>query len=86
MNCSPSSAPASPTRRQPGGTGVVTEHQAQWLIAHADECASANALAALVAVLAGARRAPAWFVEAVRARGSRGWTGVEAALEAAKAG
>jgi hypothetical protein len=72
--------------RQPGGTGLVTEHQAQWLIARADECASANALAALVAVLAGARRAPAWFVEAVRARAARGWTGVEAALEAAKAG
>ena len=64
-------------------TGIVNEVQAEWLIARADECASVNALAALVAVLAEAHRAPAWFLAAVRARAARGWPGVEAALTAA---
>lgn len=66
--------------------GVVGDEQAEWLIARADECASANALAALVAVLAEAQRAPAWFVAAVRTRAARGWSGVEAALSDARAG
>jgi hypothetical protein len=64
-------------------SGIVNDDQADWLIARADECASVNALAALVAVLAEAHRAPAWFVAAVRARAARGWPGVEAALTAA---
>lgn len=67
-------------------TGVVSEPQAEWLIERADECASVNALAALVAVLAEAHRVPAWFLSAVRSRAARGWPGVEAALTAAKAG
>ena len=67
-------------------TGVVSEAQAEWLIERADECASVNALAALVNVLAEAHRAPAWFLAAVRARAARGWPGVEAALTAASAG
>ncbi|MGD0562832.1 MAG: hypothetical protein ABSA66_07035 [Roseiarcus sp.] len=67
-------------------TGIVDEAQAEWLIARADECASVNALAALVAVLAEAHRAPAWFLAAVRARAARGWSGVDAAVMAASAG
>ena len=67
-------------------SGVVSEAQAEWLIERADECASVNALAALVAVLGEAHRAPAWFLAAVRARAARGWSGVEAALAAASAG
>ena len=67
-------------------TGVVSESQAEWLIARADECASVNALAALVATLGEAQSAPAWFISAVRARAARGWTGVEEALSAARAG
>ncbi len=67
-------------------SGVVSEDQAEWLIARADECASVNALAALVAALAEAHRAPAWFLAAVRARAARGWTGVAEALGAARAG
>jgi hypothetical protein len=67
-------------------TGAVSEPQAEWLIARADECASVNALAALVAVIGEAHRAPAWFLAAVRARAARGWPGVEAALAAARAG
>jgi hypothetical protein len=67
-------------------TGIVDEAQAEWLIARADECASVNALAALVAVLAEAHRAPAWFLAAVRVRAARGWPGVKEALLAASAG
>jgi hypothetical protein len=67
-------------------SGVVSEAQAEWLIERADECASVNALAALVAGLGEAHRAPAWFLAAVRARAARGWSGVEAALAAASAG
>ncbi len=67
-------------------TGIVDEAQAEWLIARADECASVNALAALVGVLAEAHRVPAWLVAAVRARAARGWPGVAAALAAASAG
>ena len=67
-------------------TGVVSESQAEWLIARADECASVNALAALVATLGEAQSAPAWFISAVRARAARGWAGVEEALSAARAG
>jgi hypothetical protein len=62
-------------------TGVVTDEEAQWLIARADECKSMEALAALVNVLAEAQRAPQWFVTAVRARAAQ-WPGVEAALRA----
>ncbi len=62
-------------------TGVVTDDEAQWLIARADECRSIEALAVLVNVLAEAQRAPQWFVTAVRARAAQ-WPGVEAALRA----
>ena len=67
-------------------TGIVDENQAEWLIERADECASANALAALAAVLAEARSAPQWLLAAVRARAKRGWPGVKEALLAAAAG
>jgi hypothetical protein len=67
-------------------TGIVDEAQAAWLIEQADEAASAGALAALVNVLAEAHRAPQWFIEAVRARATRGWAGVDAALLAAPPG
>ena len=62
-------------------TGVVNESQGEWLIARADAAASLNALALLVNVLAEAHRVPLWFVAAVRARGSAGWSGVEIALQ-----
>ena len=62
-------------RRLAEASGIVNDDQADWLIARADECASVNALAALVAVLAEAQRAPAWFVAAVRARAARGLAG-----------
>ena len=62
--------------------GVVEEAEAAWLIGQADEAASAGALAALVNVLAEAKRAPQWFIEAVRVRAARGWAGVEEALVA----
>jgi hypothetical protein len=55
------------------------------MIARADECMSIDALAALVNVLAEAHRAPPWFLAAVRARASRGWPGVNEALQAALA-
>jgi hypothetical protein len=64
-------------------TGVVNENQAEWLIERADECASVNALAALINVLGEAHRAPRWFLAAVRARAKRNWSGVEEALLAA---
>ena len=66
-------------------TGVINSEQAEWLIARAEECASVNALAALVAALGEAQSAPAWFVAAVRALAKRGWPGVEVALTAAMA-
>jgi hypothetical protein len=66
-------------------TGVVNEAKAERLIARADECMSIDALAALVNVLAEAHRAPPWFLAAVRARASRGWPGVNEALQAALA-
>ena len=61
-------------------TGVISEEQAEWLIRSADSCASVNALALLVNVLSQAHRAPRWFLAAVRARATQGWSGVEAAL------
>jgi hypothetical protein len=51
-----------------------------------DECKSVEALAALVNVLAEARSVPQWFLEAVRARASRGWPSVTEALAVATAG
>jgi hypothetical protein len=64
-------------------TGVVDEDQAKWLVEHADSCASINALAALVNVLSEAHRAPRWFLDAVRERAARDWSGVGEALLAA---
>lgn len=68
---------------QSSAPGVVDEARAAWLIEQADQAASAGALAALVNVLAEASRAPQWFIEAVRARATRGWAGVAEALLAA---
>ena len=62
-------------------TGVVSDVQAEWLLARADECKSVEALAALVNVLAEAQRVPQWFVTAVRARAVQ-WRNVEQALRA----
>ena len=67
-------------------TGVISENQAEWLIAQADQCASVNALAVLVNIVGEAHRAPRWFLAAVRSRAARGWDGVEEALQAAEAG
>ena len=64
-------------------TGVVSDSQAEWLIRRADECKSVEALAVLLNVLAEAQRAPQWFVDAVKARASGGWPGVDEALRAA---
>jgi hypothetical protein len=65
--------------------GEIDSDKARWLIARADECASANALAALVTALAEARRAPAWLVAAARARATRGWPSAKATALAAQA-
>jgi hypothetical protein len=67
-------------------TGVVSDADAEWLLARADECVSVEARAALVNVLAEAHRVPQWFLDAVRGRASRGWPGIDEALGAAKAG
>ena len=66
--------------------GVIGDEQARWLLARADECMSAEALAALVNVLAEAKRVPHWFLAAVRARASGGWPDVSEALQAAVGG
>ncbi len=66
--------------------GVVSEERASWLLSRVDECKSVEALAALVNVLAEARRAPQWFLDAVRARASGGWPSVSEAFPAATAG
>jgi hypothetical protein len=71
--------------RQSEGDGEIDGDKAHWLIARADECASANALAALATALAEARRAPAWLVAAARARATGGWPGAEATALAAQA-
>ena len=52
--------------RQAAPPGVVSDERAVWLLAHVDECKSIEALAALVNVCAEARRAPDWFVTAVK--------------------
>jgi hypothetical protein len=64
-------------------TGVLSEAQAEWLLAQADSCMTVNALAALVNVLGEAHRAPRWFLAAVRSRAQREWSGLEAAVAAA---
>ena len=68
--------------RQSGEPGVLGEAEANWLSARVDECASANALAALAAALGEARRAPAALVAAAQARA---WPSVGAALKPARA-
>jgi hypothetical protein len=68
--------------RQSGEPGVLGEAEANWLSARVDECASANALAALAAALGEARRAPAALVAAAQARA---WPGVGAVLKPARA-
>jgi hypothetical protein len=72
--------------RQAEPAGLVGEERAAWLLTRVDECKSLEALAALVNVLAEARRAPQWFLDAVRARASGGWPSVSEALPAATAG
>jgi hypothetical protein len=67
-------------------TGIVNDAKAEWLLARADECASLEAMAALVNVLAEAHRVPQWFVAAVRARAGQGWRGVDEALRASMTG
>jgi hypothetical protein len=64
--------------------GVVNDERAVWLLARADECKSVEALAALVNVLAEARRAPDWFVAAVKERAAAGggWPGADGGLRA----
>ncbi|MGO9740513.1 MAG: hypothetical protein ACLPN5_03175 [Roseiarcus sp.] len=64
-------------------TGLLSDAQAEWLIERCDSCASVNGLALLVNVLGEADRAPRWFLAAVRARATRGWTGVAEALQLA---
>jgi hypothetical protein len=71
--------------RQAEPAGVVSEERAAWLLTRVDECKSVEALAALVNVLAEARSVPQWFLEAVRARASRGWPSGTEALPAATA-
>jgi hypothetical protein len=66
-------------------TGVVSESQAEWLIAQTDACRSIGALAALVNVLVEAHRAPQWLAAAARARTRQGWPGVDEALRVAQA-
>jgi hypothetical protein len=70
---------------QGAAAGVLNDAKAEWLLARADSCKSANALAALGAVLAEARRVPAWLVSAFHQRLNAGWRGVDAALQAAEA-
>jgi hypothetical protein len=67
--------------RQAEPAGVVSEERAAWLLARVNECKSAEALAALVNVLAEAHRAPEWFIAAVK-QAAGGWSDVEAALRA----
>ncbi len=45
--------------RQPEPAGVVSEERAAWLLARVDECNSVEALAALINVVAEARKPPA---------------------------
>jgi hypothetical protein len=53
-----------------GQPGKILDHErAQWLLAEADRDLSPAIYALLAHVLAEAESAPAWFVEAVRARG-----------------
>ncbi len=69
-----------------GEPGVVDEADAKWLAARVDECSSANALAALAAVLGEARRAPAWLIASARSRAAHGWPGAEARIQPAHVG
>ena len=59
--------------------GVVAEADAKWLAGRVEECGSANALAALAAVLGEARRAPGLARRlSARSRAALGWPGAEA--------
>src|SRR5271157_3831609 len=46
--------------------GVVSEERAAWLLARVDECNSVEALAALINVVAEARKLPQWFLAGVK--------------------
>ena len=66
--------------------GDVSEERAAWLLARVDECKSVEALAALINVLAEARRVPQWFLAEARARASGGWPSVSERAPAATMG
>ena len=67
---------------QTGEPGVLGEAESKWLSERVDECDSANALAALAAALAEARRAPGSLIAVAEARA---WPAVAAALRSAEA-
>ena len=53
---------------QSGEPGVLGEAESEWLVERVNQCGSSNALAALAAALAEARRAPASLVAAAQTR------------------
>ncbi len=59
-----------------GPAGELDEAQAEWLLEQVDSCSTANAFAVLVNVLGEARRAPRWFLAAVRGRAVRNWAAI----------
>ena len=61
-------------------TGVLSDEQAEWLLAQADSCMTVGAFATLVNVLGEAHRAPRWFLAAVRGRAQRPWKGLDVAI------
>jgi len=67
---------------QSGERGVLGEAEAKWLSDRVDECGTGNALAALAAALAEARRAPAGLIAAAQARA---WPRVARRTEPAQA-
>ena len=68
--------------RQLEPAGVVSEERAAWLLARVDECNSVEALAALINVVAEARKLPQWFLAGVKERAAAGWAGAQAARRA----
>ena len=67
---------------QSGEPGVLGEAEAKWLSERVKECETANAVAALAAALAEARRAPGSLIAVAEARA---WPAVAAALRSAEA-
>lgn len=58
-------------------TGMVSDRQAEWLLARVDEARTSTSFAILVNVLQEADRVPAWFAAAVRRRAVSDWPGLE---------